>query len=119
MVVACVEGKTMAEIARELERSEHTIRTVLRSEYGQKRKGELLDAVKEAAVSRLRMSAVKAADSWIKQLENANRGERAQHLPAKELLTHLKILDVAAPNVDKSTKLVIQIGGPGPEVEPE
>ena len=118
IIVACVEGKTQAEIARTLGRSEHTVRTTLRSEYGRQRKGELLNEVKEAAVTRLRRSAVRAADSWIKQLALADAGERANHLPAKELLTHTGVLDVAAPNVDRSTQVLIQIGGKGIPEEP-
>ena len=118
IIVACVEGKTQAAIAQELGRSEHTVRTVLRSEYGQQRKDELLNEVKEAAVTRLRRSAVRAADSWIKQLELADGGERANHLPAKELLTHCGVLDVAAPKKDEKTQIVIQIGGAGIPDEP-
>ena len=117
-IVACVEGKTQAEIAKTLGRSEHTVRTALRSEYGQQRKDELLNEVKDAAVTRLRRSAVRAADSWIRQLDLADAGEKAQHLPAKELLTHTGVLDVAAPTKDEKTQIIIQIGGAGIPEEP-
>ena len=116
IIVASVEGKTQAEIALELQRSEHTVRTVLRSEYGQQRKDELLDAVRDAAVNRLRQSAVKAADSWIKQLELANDGQRANHLPAKELLTHTGVLDVAAPKKDDKPQITFHIGADLPDI---
>ena len=43
----------------------------------------------------------------------------ASALDEHQLLTHTGVLDVAAPNVDKSTKVLIQIGGAGPIVEPE
>ena len=118
IIVACVEGRTQAEIARELARSEHTIRSVLRSEYGRQRRDELLNEVKDAAVTRLRRSAVRAADSWIRQLALADAGERANHLPAKELLTHTGVLDVASPTKDEKTQIIIQIGGAGIPDEP-
>ena len=37
----------------------------------------------------------------------------ASALDEHQLLTHTGVLDVAAPNVDKSTKVLIQIGGAG------
>ena len=97
IITAGVEGKTQAEIAEVFDRSPHTIRTVLRSEYGQKRKAELQQEMAQVAVNKLRRNVDKAADSWIRQLDLSMEGQRANHLPAKDLLTHLKVLDVPLP----------------------
>ena len=86
--MAWVEGKKQSDIAEQFGRSVHTIRTVLRSDYGRRRTEEQLNEFRDAAARRLRANAGRAVDSWIRQLELADEGKRANHLPAKDLLTH-------------------------------
>ena len=112
------EGKSVTQLAEEFKRDRNTISRVLGTKEAAERCEQILDAIGQEAKAKLRRAAGRAADSWITQLENANRGERAQHLPAKELLTHSGVLDVAAPNVDRSTQVLIQIGGKGIPEEP-
>ena len=75
-----------------------------------KRKDEILDAIGQAARAKLARAAVRAADSWVKQLELVDDGQRGNHLPAKDLLTHTGVLDIPRPNVEQSTEIIIQIG---------
>ena len=72
---------------------------------------EILDAIFRAARGKLARAAERAAESWIRQLELANDGLRANHLPAKDLLTHTGIIDVAAPKKDTADQITVQIGG--------
>lgn len=116
IITASVEGKTQVEIAEAFDRSPHTIRTVLRSEYGQTRKAELQQEMARVAVDKLRRNVDKAADSWIRQLELSMDGRRANHLPAKDLLTHLKVLDVPSPRSNEKTEITIQIGGSSDDI---
>ena len=116
IIVGYVEGKTQAEIAEDVGRSPHTIRTVLRSDYGRQRQEELLNEVKHAAVTRLRRNAVRAVDSWIRQMELADEGKRANHLPARGLLTHAGVLDVPSPKKDDKPQVTIHVGGS--DIEP-
>ena len=60
---------------------------------------------------KLRRAARRAAESWLKQLELVDEGQRGNHLPAKDLLTHTGVLDVAAPKKEAADHIVIQIGG--------
>ena len=111
IIMASVEGKKQAEIAEEFGRSVHTIRTVLRSEHGRRRTEELPDEFRDAAVRKLRAMAERAVDSWIRQLDLADEGKRANHLPAKDLLTHTGVLDIPSPKKDEKPQITIQIGG--------
>ena len=63
----------------------------------------------------LAMLSRRAVKSWKKQLELADQGKKAQHLPAKELLTHAGAVEVAAPNTDRRTQVLIQIGSEAAE----
>ena len=72
------------------------------------RKDESLDAILRAARGKL---AERAAESWVRQLELADDGLRANHLPAKDLLTRTGVIDVAAPKKDTAHQITVQIGG--------
>ena len=111
IVVASVEGRSQPEIAAAFGRSLHTVRGLLRSEAGKRRTAELLREIADASRSKLRRAAGRAAESWLKQLELVDDGQRGNHLPDRDLLTHTGVLDVAAPKKDAADHIVIQIGG--------
>ena len=111
IIVASIEGQSQPEIAEKFGRSAHTVRAVLRSEAGQKRKAELVQDIARAARATLRRAVGRAAKSWIKQLELADEGQRANHAPAKDLLTHVGVIGVPAPKKKAADEIVIQIGG--------
>ena len=46
------------------------------------------------------------------------RGKRANHLPAKDLLTHTGVLDIPPPKKDDKPQITIQIGGSPDGIEP-
>ncbi len=46
------------------------------------------------------------------------RGKRANHLPAKDLLTHTGVLDIPSPKKDDKPQITIQIGGSPDGIEP-
>ena len=87
----------------------------MRSEAGRTRTAELLQEILHAARSRLRRAAGRAAESWLKQLGLVDGGQRGNHLPARDLLTHVGVLDVAAPKKAAADEIVIQIGGVSPD----
>ena len=111
ILVASIEGQSQPEIAKKFGRSPHTVRAILRSESGKKRTAELLQEIAHAARSRLRRAAGRAAESWLRQLELVDEGQRGNHLVARDLLTITGVLDVAAPKKDAPDQIVIQVGG--------
>ncbi len=111
IIVASIEGQSQPEIAEKFGRSPHTVRAILRSEAGKKRTAELLQDAANAARSILCRSVGRAAKSWLKQLELVDGGQRGNHLPARDLLTHVGVLDVPAPKKEAADHIVIQIGG--------
>ena len=111
IIVASIEGLSQPQIATAFGRSLHTVRGLLRSEAGKKRTAELLREIADAARSTLRRAARRAARSWVRQLELVDQGQRGNHLPARDLLTHVGVLDVPAPKRDTADHIVIQIGG--------
>ena len=111
IIVASIEGQSQPQIAEKFGRSPHTVRAILRSEAGKKRTAELLQEIAHAARSTLCRAARRAAESWVRQLELVDEGQRGNHLPARDLLTHVGVLDVPAPNKDAADHIVIQIGG--------
>ena len=54
---------------------------------------------------------MRAAESWVRQLELVDEGQRGNHLVARDLLTHTGVLDVAAPKKGAADHIVVQIGG--------
>ena len=117
IIMAWVEGHKQSEIAEQIGRSVHTVRTVLRSEYGRQRTEEQLDEFRDAAVIRLRANAERAVDSWLRKLELADGEKRANHLPAKDLLTHAGVLDIPSPEKNEEPQITIQIGGALDDIE--
>ena len=111
IIVASIEGQSQPEIAEKFGRSPHTVRAILRSEAGKKRTAELLQEIAHAARSTLCRAARRAARSWVRQLELVDEGQRGNHLPARDLLTHVGVLDVPAPKKGEADHIVIQIGG--------
>ena len=111
IIVASIKGKSQPEIAEKFGRSAHTVRAILRSEAGQKRTAELVQDIARAAQAILCRSVGLAAKSWIKQLELADEGQRANHAPAKDLLTHVGVIGVPAPKKKAADEIVIQTGG--------
>jgi len=105
-----VRGVSIASTAETVGRDWRTVNRVVNSPQGIERLKEIEEIHRTNAKRVLTRAATKAAESWEKQLELANQGKKAQHLPAKELLTHIKALEVAAPNQDKGTQILIQIG---------
>jgi len=114
-----VSGKTQAEIAKETKRSAHTVRGILRSPDAKRRKEELRNEVAETVRLRLIAGSHRAVDSWARQLELADDAQRANHLPAKDWLTHAGVVDIPTPPKSHEPQILIQIGGGKPEdVEP-
>ena len=111
IIVASIEGRSQPEIAEKFGRSPHTMRAILRSEAGKKRTAELLQEAAHAARSILCRSVGRAAESWLKQIELVDEGQRGNHLPARDLLTHVGVIDVAAPKKRAADQIVVQIGG--------
>ena len=111
IIVASIEGRSQPEIAKTFGRSLHTVRAILRSEAGKTRTAELHREIADAARSKLCRAAKRAAESWLKQIELVDEGQRGNHLPARDLLTHTGVLNVAAPKKQAADQIVVQIGG--------
>ena len=110
-LAAFAEGRSIQEMAVDFKRDRNTIARALKTPEALKRKDEILDAIGQEARAKLARAAKRAAESWVKQLELVDDGQRGNHLPAKDLLTHTGVLDVAAPKKDTADHIVIQIGG--------
>jgi transcriptional regulator with XRE-family HTH domain len=110
IIVASIEGLSQPEIAEKFGRSPHTVRAILRSEAGKKRTAELLQDAANAARSILCRSVGRAAKSWLKQLELVDEGKRGNHLPSRDLLTHVGVIGVPAPKKKAEDQITIQIG---------
>ena len=110
-IEAFAHGKSITQLAEEFDRDRNTIARVLKTPEALKRKDEILEAIGQAARAKLARAPVRAADSWVKQLELVDDGQRGNHLPAKDLLTHTGVIDIPRPNVEQSTEIIIQIGG--------
>ena len=110
-LAAFAEGRSIQEMAADFRRDRNTIGRLLKTPEALKRKEEILEAIGQAARAKLARAAVRAADSWVKQLELVDDGQRGNHLPAKDLLTHTGVIDIPRPNVEQSTEITIQIGG--------
>jgi DNA-binding NarL/FixJ family response regulator len=107
-------GKTQIQIAKTLGCHLNTVKHHIHSKEGREMEKKIQERMGRAARGRLARAAEEAADSWIQQLENANTGARAQHLPARDLLTHIGAIDIAVPNTAKGTQILIQIGSGTP-----
>ncbi len=110
-LAAFAEGRSIQEMAVDFKRDRNTIARALKTPEALKRKNEILDAIGPEARAKLARSAKRAAESWVKQLELVDDGQRGNHLVARDLLTHTGVLDVAAPKKDTADHIVIQIGG--------
>jgi len=107
---AFVEGLSIQKIADQSGRQWITVKRHLGKPEALAREKEIKTTIAKEARDKLHRATIRAADSWIKQLELADQGQRANHLPAKDLLTHTGVVDVAVPNQDKGTQILIQIG---------
>ena len=83
-LAAFAEGRSIQEMAADFKRDRNTIGRLLKTPEALKRKEEILDAIGQAARAKLARAAVRAADSWVKQLELVDDGQRGNHLPAKD-----------------------------------
>ena len=110
-LAAFAEGRSIQEMATDFKRDRNTLGRLLKTPEAVQRRKEILDAITQAARGKLARAAKRAAESWIRQLELADEGLRANHAPAKDLLTHTGVLDVAAPKKDTADHITIQIGG--------
>jgi len=118
MIAASLEGRSVGDIAKELGRSEHTVRNVLRSPEAVARKEQLAQDIRDVVRLKLLRAADRAVDSWMKQLDHADAGTKAQHLPARDLLTHTGVLDIPSPKKDDKPQVTIIIGGSSDDIEP-
>ena len=103
-------GKTHSEIATQLGRSQHTVRGVLRTPEARQHREELRKAMAEEVGRRMIAGASRAVDSWGRQLELANDAQRANHLPAKDWLTHAGVVGVPTVKQNKEPTIVIEFG---------
>lgn len=88
----------------------HTLARVLGTKEASERREQILDAIGQEAKNKLRRAAGRAADSWLKQLDLVDQGQRGDHRPAKDLLTHLNVVDVPKPVVEEKSRMLIWIG---------
>lgn len=109
---AFAEGQTVTDISRSSGRAWETVYRHLNTRKAKDREKEIHEELFREARSELARGAGKAAKGWLKQIELANEGQRANHLPAKDLLTHSGAIDIAVPNQDKGTTINIHIGTP-------
>ena len=105
------EGEMIKTMAEEYGVHRNTIYNHLTSEEGKKAKRDIERAMAAEARGILVKNARTAAQSWVEQLELANQGQRANHQPAKDLLTHIEALDIPVPTKERGTQILIQIGG--------
>ncbi len=103
-------GNTHNEIAKQLGRSQHTVRGVLRTPEARQHREQLRKAVAEEARRRMIAGAGRAVDSWAQQLELADDAQRANHLPAKDWLTHAGVVGIPSPKKDATPEIVIEFG---------
>ena len=103
-------GKTHNEIAKQLGRSQHTVRGLLRTPEAKQQREQLRQAMAEEVRRRMTAGAGRAVDSWAQQLELANDAQRANHLPAKDWLTHAGVMSIPTAKKDKEPMIVIEFG---------
>ena len=103
-------GKTHAEIAKQLGRSQHTVRGVLRTPEARQHREELRQAMAEEVRRRMIAGANRAVDSWAEQLKLADDAKRANHMPAKDWLTHAGVVGIPSPKKDTTPEIVIEFG---------
>lgn len=117
------EGKSFADIEAITGRHHKTIEALVKKPEALAFRDAFHEAAVSGAVNKMKANAGVAADAWIDSLHKSIKGEKAQHLHAKEFLTHIKALEVAAPNTDRATNVFIKIGGReiegGPVIEAE
>ena len=77
------EGKSLVQLAWEFQRDRNTLARVLGTKEASERREQILDAIGQEAKNKLRRAAGRAADSWIKQLDLVDQGQRGDHRPAK------------------------------------
>ena len=121
MIAASLEGQTIAEIAEELGRSEHTVRNVLRSPEAVARKEQLAQDIRDSVRLKLIRAAHRAVDSWLKAIDHADAGVKAQHLPAKDLLISAGIISPPGRPKQEKPEVIVQVYKPAepPKVEVE
>ena len=112
MIAASLEGKTIAQIAEGLDRSEHTVRNVLRSPAAIARKEQLAQDVRDWVRLELLRAADKAVKSWIKQLDHADAGTKAQHLPARDLLIAAGVISPPGRPKQGKPEVIVQVCQP-------
>ncbi len=116
MIAASLEGLTVGDIAKELGRSEHTVRNVLRSPEAVARKEELARDVRESVRLKLLRAANRAVDSWIKQFDHADAGARAQHHPARDLLIAAGVISPPGRPKKGKPEVIVQVYKPSAPV---
>jgi len=109
------QGKSYRTIAKEFGRDKDTVRKHLQGPEAKKLREEIGSEIDNRVKMRMRGLADRAVDSWAKQLDLADEGQRANHLPAKDLLTHSGAVDIAVPRQERGTQILIQIGGGAPQ----
>ena len=112
MIAASLEGHTIAQIAEQLGRSEHTVRNVLRSPAAVARKEQLAQDVRDWVRLRLLRAADKAVNSWIKQLDHADAGVKAQHRPAMDLLIAAGVISRPGRAKKEKPEVIVQVYQP-------
>jgi hypothetical protein len=110
-VQAYGEGKSIRKISEEARRDFLTVSRHLNKPESLKREKEIHDMIAKEARGYLARNVRRAAQSWVKQLDLVDEGKRGNHLPARDLLTHTGVVDIAVPNQDRGTQILIQIGG--------
>lgn len=112
--LAFAEGMSQREIARTIGRSRISVRRAIHCLAGVNRRDEIQKEIRERTRTKLVAMADRAVKSWGKQLDLADEGLRANHLPAKDLLTHAGMVDIAVPRTNQGTQILIQIGSDAP-----
>ena len=114
---SAVEGLTQRAIAEKFNRSEHTIRSVLRSPKGKARIEEIYKLIGHEAKAILRRNAKMAAEKWVQIVEQSPTVERIKdYKAARDLLTHAGVIDIPRPKKDTGPpEIIVQISCGSPE----
>ena len=106
-----VQGKSLRQIAKKVGRDKDTINRTLKKPEAVEFRRELVAAVREDMSARLISLSPRAVESWLRQIELANEGKRANHQPAKDLLTLARVVDIPTAKKAGPPDVVIEFGG--------
>jgi len=108
------QGMTVTAIAAQANRQYKTVYKHLHTAQAAAAKERFQKAVIDRINRRLLALGEEAVDSWAAAMRAVTTGDRTKHSdhkPAKDLLQTIKAVDIPVPQQDRSTQILIQIGG--------